>query len=118
MSSSNASSASGSDDASAGNLPGQPAISYRLGTYSSFLQQLQQQLATTQILDAQGSGQRPLAALTTRATDDPVLAVLDAWAVVGDVLSFYQERIANEGYLRTATQRRSLVELAGAVGYQ
>ena len=42
---------------------------------------------------------------------------LDAWAVVADVLTFYQERIANEGYLRTATEPRSIRELAALVGY-
>jgi len=26
------------------------------------------------------------------------------WATVGDVLAFYQERLANESYLRTATE--------------
>ena len=31
----------------------------------------------------------------------PSIALLDAWATVADVLTFYQERIANEGYLRT-----------------
>ena len=35
-----------------------------------------------------------------------------------DVLTFYQERIANEGYLRTATERRSMLELARAIGYE
>ena len=44
--------------------------------------------------------------------------MLDAWAAVADVLTFYQERIANEGYLRTATERRSVLELARLVGYQ
>ena len=29
--------------------------------------------------------------------------MLDAFALVADVLSFYDERIANEGYLATAT---------------
>ncbi len=33
-------------------------------------------------------------------------------AALADVLTFYQERIANEGYLRTATERRSILELA------
>jgi len=33
-------------------------------------------------------------------------------------LTFYQERIANEGYLRTATERRSILELARLVGYK
>ena len=46
------------------------------------------------------------------ARDDPAIALLDAWAVVADVLTFYQERIANEGFLRTATERRSILELA------
>jgi hypothetical protein len=46
------------------------------------------------------------------------IALLDGWATVGDVLTFYQERIANEGYLRTATERRSILELARLVGYK
>ena len=50
-----------------------------------------------------------LRALTTRDNSDPTIAVLDAFAVMGDVLTFYQERIANEGYLRTATERRSIL---------
>jgi hypothetical protein len=56
--------------------------------------------------------------LTTRANDDSSIALLDAWATVSDVLSFYQERIANEGFLRTATERRSILELARSVGYE
>ena len=35
-----------------------------------------------------------------------------------DILTFYQERLANESYLRTATQLRSLTELARLIGYQ
>ncbi len=60
----------------------------------------------------------PLQGLKTRTSDDPTIALLDAWATVADVLTFYQERIANEGYLRTATERRSVLELARLVGYQ
>jgi len=56
--------------------------------------------------------------LTTRETDDPAIALLDAWAMVGDVLTFYQERIANEGYLRTAIERRSVLEMARTIGYE
>ncbi|HEV7661589.1 MAG TPA: putative baseplate assembly protein [Allosphingosinicella sp.] len=58
-----------------------------------------------------------LAGLRTRDPGDPSIALLDGWAIVADVLTFYQERIANEGYLRTATERRSLVELARLIGY-
>src|SRR6185503_10204647 len=65
-----------------------------------------------------GQKYRPLLHLTTREPDDPSIALLDAWAMIADVLTFYQERIANEGYLRTATERRSIIELARLVGYR
>jgi hypothetical protein len=47
-----------------------------------------------------------------------VIALVDAWSSVLDVLAFYTGRIANEGYLRTAVDPRSLSELAHTVGYQ
>ena len=59
----------------------------------------------------------PLVRLITRDPSDFALALLDGWATVADVLTFYQERIANEGYLRTATERLSVVELARLIGY-
>jgi hypothetical protein len=71
-----------------------------------------------QTFDATAPGTRPLAGLTTRDGDDPAIALLDATAVVGEILSFYQERIINEGYLRTAIERRSVLELAREIGYE
>jgi hypothetical protein len=59
-----------------------------------------------------------LAALRTRDDDDFSIAFLDATAVVLDVLTFYQERLANENYLRTATQLYSLTQLGQLIGYQ
>lgn len=59
-----------------------------------------------------------LAGLRARGLDDPAVALIDAWAVALDVLSFYQERIAVEGFLGTATEERSIRELADAVGYR
>lgn len=59
-----------------------------------------------------------LALLKTRDNDDFSIALLDASAVMLDILTFYQERLANESYLRTATQLRSLVELSRLIGYQ
>jgi len=56
--------------------------------------------------------------IKTRAPDDPTIALLDAWATVGDVLGFYLDRIADEGYLSTATQPGSILALANLVGYQ
>ncbi len=92
------------------NRPGLPALSYRIGTHATFLETMKARLSSSDFPS--------LAKLTSREADDPAIALLDAWAAVGDVLTFYQERIANEGYLRTATERRSVLELARLVGYQ
>ena len=39
------------------------------------------------------------------SSHDFSIALLDAWAAVADVLTFYQERLANESYLRTKAAR-------------
>lgn len=98
------------------NRPGLPALSYRVGTHGSFLASMKARLGTVTV-PGDGAPLRPLAGLTTRDGSDPAIALLDAWATIGDVLGFYQERIANEGYLRTATERRSVLELANLIGY-
>jgi hypothetical protein len=64
------------------------ALAYRVVTQPTSLRRMLNQI----------SAAGPLARLTTRATEDPTIALMDAWAMVLDVLSFYQERIANEGY--------------------
>ena len=105
------------------NRPGLDALTYRIGTHGAFLETMKARLSNM-IVEAPGAdGQTletfyPLQGLTTRDPSDPAIALLDGWAMVGDVLTFYQERIANEGYLRTATERRSLVELARLVSYK
>jgi hypothetical protein len=92
------------------NRPGLSALRYRMGTHADFLESMLARLSSKDYPS--------LAGLTTRATDDAAIALLDAWAVVADVLTFYQERIANEGYLPCASERRSIVELARLVGYK
>ncbi|MEE9555568.1 MAG: putative baseplate assembly protein [candidate division Zixibacteria bacterium] len=89
------------------NLPGLAALVYRVGTHASFKKSMQTILSTKPTLEQ----------LTTRDDDDPSIALLDAWATVLDVLTFYQERIINEGYLRTARERRSVLELARHISY-
>jgi hypothetical protein len=98
------------------NRPGLPALHYRIGTHGELLRRMLRRI--TRWTPPEDQSKRPLAFLTSRAPDDPAIALLDAWAVVGDVLSFYQERIANEGFLRTATERRSVLELARSIGYE
>jgi predicted phage baseplate assembly protein len=97
-----------------GNQAGLPALAYRISTHPGFLRRMLAALPAQQVR----GGLRPLARLTTRAGDDPTIALLDAWATLADVLTFYQERVANEGFLRTATERRSVLELARLIGYE
>src|SRR5947207_10002320 len=92
------------------NRPGQLQVRYRTGTHGEFL--------TSALSALSGPGFAPLRELTTRDPDDFTIALLDSWAVVADVLSFYQERLANESYLQTATERRSILELARLIGYR
>src|SRR5215212_1534446 len=92
------------------NRPGLSAIAYRVGTHSRFKRSL---------LARHSASELPkLKCLNTRDDDDFAIALLDGWATVADVLTFYQERIANESYLRTATERLSLVQLARLIDYE
>ena len=106
---------------STANRPYLNALTYRVGTHPTFLETMVAGLTDHYLDIAQETGEIkricPLQDLTVRSLDDPSIAMLDAWATVADVLTFYQERIANEGYLRTATERRSILELARLVGY-
>ena len=90
------------------NRPGLSAIAYRPGTHPHFKRSMHAAL----------SRYPALAGLGTRADDDFSIALLDAWATVADVLTFYGERIANESYLPTAGERFSLLEMARLIGYE
>jgi hypothetical protein len=91
------------------NRPALSAIFYRAGTYSSFYASLLASLSDPNY--------PALALLRTRDPSDFTVALLDAWAVVCDILTFYQERLASEAWLRTAVGQRSVFELARLVGY-
>lgn len=45
------------------------------------------------------------------------LALIEAFAYMGDQVNYYIDRIANESYLLTATQRQSLLNIASTYGY-
>jgi Baseplate J-like protein len=92
------------------NLPGLPAVARRIGTWATFKESFLASLSS--------SDYPALAPLKTRSDDDFTIAFLDASAMVLDILTFYQERLNNESYLRTACQLRSLTELSRLIGYQ
>lgn len=81
------------------NPPGQRALRWRVAPHGATLERMR-------------------AALPELGPDDPSVALLDTWAVVTDVVSFYTERIAQEGFLRTATESMSVRELARTLGHE
>ena len=56
---------------------------------------------------------------TWQGTDpsDFGVALVESFAYMGDVLNYYIDRMANESYIATATQRQSLLNLATMFGY-
>lgn len=90
------------------NPPGLSSIAFRVGIQPTFKETMIDSL----------NKYPALVSLTTRSDDDLTIDLFDAWATVGDVLTFYQERIANEGYLRTAKERVSVLQLARSIGYE
>jgi len=95
-------------DTSPANRPWLSAVAYRLGTFASFRRELVDELSHTP----------ELAGLTARVSDDYTITVIELWSAVADVLTFYQERIANEAFLRTATLRDSMLRLVRLIDYQ
>jgi hypothetical protein len=90
------------------NRPGLPAIAYRIGTFATFRQAILDQLSQTP----------QLAALATRVSDDYTITAIELWSAVADVVTFYQERTANEAFLGTSTLRDSLLRIVRLVGYE
>lgn len=93
------------------NPPGQPSLQRRTAPHPLALARMRDRLAAP-------GHDLALRSLARTTPDDPAIALLDAWAVVADTVSFYTERIADEGFLRTATRRGSVRELARTLGYE
>ncbi len=93
------------------NPPGQPSLRWRVAPHSQVLARLRSHL---------GEGEQPpdVRALAGNGTDDPAVAMLDAFATVADTVSFYTERLAQEGFLGTATDLDSVRLLARTIGYE
>jgi hypothetical protein len=52
--------------------------------------------------------------------DDPAdfgVALIEAFAYMGDSINYYLDRVANESYLPTATQRQNVLNIAYSYGY-
>ena len=89
------------------NPPGLPTIAYRVDDFAGFRRALLRSLPDETAL----AGWRPVAG-------DLGLQVLEWWAYLADILTFYNERIANEDYLGTAQLPGSVTGLVALLGYQ
>jgi hypothetical protein len=90
------------------NRPALSHIKYRIGDYADIREALFRHLDQDE----------NLAQWTHRGADDPGIALLEGAAILGDILTFYQELYANEAYLRTAQWRESISDLVRLLGYR
>ena len=83
-----------------------PAIDYTNRDYASFRQAMLELAAFR------------LPEWTDYSEADPGMLMVELFAYVGDILAYYQDRIASESFLATATERRSILHLLRLIGYQ
>ena len=90
------------------NTPGLSSLQYRVGDFLTFRHQLLLPLPYEQEL----INWRP------SAKGDLALQMVEWWAYLADILTFYNERIANQSYLRTADLDESVKRLIRILGYR
>lgn len=55
---------------------------------------------------------------TDRSEADFGIVLIEIFAYMADILSYYQDRIANESFLTTAQERRSVIQHLRLIGYE
>lgn len=90
------------------NHPGRDHINYRVGDYVSF----RHALLRGRPGEIELSNWRP------GASGDLAVQMVEWWAYLADILTFYNERIANQDYLRTADLPESVKRLILLLGYR
>ncbi len=90
------------------NPPGRTALDYRVGDFAAFRHALLLSLP----------GEAELTNWRPSAGDDLALQMVEWWAYLADILTFYNGRIANQDYLRTADLPESVGRLIRILGYR
>jgi uncharacterized phage protein gp47/JayE len=86
---------------------GNPVIDYQARDYQSLLQAMRQLIP-----------QKMPEWLDYANEADLGNVLLELFAQMGDILSYYQDRVANESFLGTAQSRRSVIQHLRLIGYQ
>src|ERR1035438_615415 len=84
----------------------QQVIDYTARDYSSFRQEI------LSIIPAK------LPEWSDLSEADFGVVLIEMFSYMADILSYYQDRIANEAFLSTAQQRRSVIEHLRLIGYE
>jgi len=90
------------------NPPGLTTVRYRAGDYGAFRDALLRGLPD----------ERELLRWRPTATGDLALQLLEWWAYIADILTFYNEQIANGAYLGTAVLPGAVAQLVRLLGYR
>src|SRR5262249_56962773 len=77
------------------NRPALPQIDYRIGVFADFVAAMLAEIDSATALRAWNH----------REPDDPGIALVEGAAIVGDILTFYQQHYATEAFLGTAQWR-------------
>jgi uncharacterized phage protein gp47/JayE len=62
--------------------------------------------------------QERLPVWTDQSPNDLGVLLMELFAYMGDIILYYQDRIANESFLHTARERRSILYLLRLIGYE
>jgi hypothetical protein len=92
-------------------------FAYRVGDYTAFRHALLQALPGENELSEIIAG-KLVQIWRPTTTGDLALQMMEWWAYLADVLTFYNERIANQAYLRTADLTESVNRLIQILGYR
>jgi len=90
------------------NPAGLPSIAFRYGAYREF----------RRALLTRRDGETALLGWRPGGAGDLGVMMVEWWAYLADILTFYNERIANQDYLRTADRPQSVNRLIKLLGYR
>src|SRR6516162_9292324 len=99
------------------NPPALDAISYRVGDYTTFRHALLQARPGEAEL-TRTDGTRIEQIWRPGASGDLAVQMMEWWAYLADILTFYNERVATHAFLRTADLPESVSRLIRLLGYR
>ena len=92
-------------------------LNLRVGDYASYIELLRDGAREYAIPDGKYKGHKTFDTVDLDSDDSFLMGLFKSWAAVLEVLTFYQQRDLNEGYLNTAKEAFSVHQLVSEIGY-